>query len=305
MPKTPTEEEVLAYFTSCRNWGRWGPNDQLGTLNLITAAKRLEAARAIVDGKSVGCARPILFEQSASDVTVPPLHFMTATGESQDSAGGGDFIGFTFHGRTITHIDALAHRIWKRQMYNGYPAEQISIDGAKVCGVETMRGGILTRGVLLDVTRVRNRPYLDVSEPVHAEDLDAAEQLENVHVSPGDALLVRTGWSRRRFELGPYPVAAHRPGLHASTLPWLKDRDVAIVAADAPNDVIPSGYPNVPYPIHDVGIVAMGLCLIDNCQFEDLAKECEAATRWEFAFVAAPLNFPTATGSPITPIAIL
>jgi kynurenine formamidase len=303
--KIPTEAEVLTYFKTLSNWGRWGADDELGTLNLITPAKRLEAARLVTEGLSVGCARPIVLESPQPDVTAPPLHYMLTSGEVANSQGAADFLGITPHGLTISHIDTLSHKHWDGQMYNGKKTTLITTaQGATRYSVETMKDGIVTRGVLLDVTKVRGVPYLEAGDGIFPEDLEAAERAQGVRVGPGDALLLRTGWYKRRVEQGAYPVPRHRPGLHASSIPWLRERDVALVGADASEDCFPSGYPNIELPLHSVGIVAMGLCLMDALQFDDVVPHCERLGRWEFLFVVAPMRFRYATASPTTPLAI-
>ncbi len=132
--------------------------------------------------------------------------------------------------------------------------------------------------------------------------MEAAEAAQGVRVEEGDALLLRLGWYKRRQELG--PPASGRPGLHAETLPWLRERGVSIIVADASQDADPSGYPELGLPVHRVGIVAMGLWLIDAANFEELARVCNDLNRWEFMFIVAPLRFHNATGSPVNPLAV-
>lgn len=307
----PSESVVLGFMESLSNWGRWGLDDQLGTLNLITAERRIAAARLVTQGTSVGCARSVEIEPGASDVLIPPSHYMIGSGEARNNASerastASDVIGIASHGVTVTHVDALSHFFWDDRMYNGRSAQLVSTrGGATVGSVEPMRDGIVTRGVLLDVAALLGKPYMSEGDAIHPELLEACEREHGVEIGEGDALLLRTGWAQRRIELGPYPIRKHRPGLHASTLPWLRDRGVAVIAADAAHDVIPSGYEVMPMPVHTVGIVAMGLCLIDNCEFEALAEVCRRLKRWELMFAIAPLRFLGATASPVTPLAIL
>ena len=161
----------------------------------------------------------------------------------------------------------------------------------------------MTRGVLLDITQVRGKEWLDGGEGVFPDDLEAAEEAQGVRVEEGDALLLRLGWYKRRQQLGP-TADLNRPGLHGATLPWLHRRGVSIIAADASHDVDPSGYTIVGMPIHRVGIVAMGLWLIDAADCEELVQICRQLNRWEFMFVVAPLRFLNATGSPVNPLAV-
>lgn len=302
----PTEEEVLGYMTSLSNWGRWGADDELGTLNLITPEKRAQAARLVQEGTSVTCSR-LIVPEGASDVTsIPPLHYMIRTGESAPSEGPGgssDFIGFSFHGLTITHLDALCHQFWDGKMYNGKAASMVKSDEKATAGhIDRAQNGVVTRGVLLDITQVKGKEWLEAGEAVFTEDLEAAEQAQGVRVEEGDALILRLGWYKRRQQEG--PPASGRPGLHAETLPWLHDRGVSILVADASQDMDPSGYPRLGLPVHRVGIVAMGLWLIDAANCEDLVEVCRRLNRWEFMFNVAPLRFHNATGSPVNPLAI-
>lgn len=314
-PKVPSEAEVSGYFTKLSNWGRWGKEDQLGTLNLITPQKRLQAAKLVRDGVSVSCARPIPRGEVAPDITNPFLHFMTGTGEGfvgQKSEPGrmqgtGDFYGIAYHGYYFTHLDANCHILHDGQMYNGRSAGLITArDGAKAGAIGLVHMGVVTRGVLLDIPRVRGVKWLEPGKDHHIypEDLDAAEKAQKVRVEPGDALLIRTGHWRRRTEQGAWPLAQGRAGLHAACLPWLHERGVAMLGSDGANDSVPSGYAGVTMPIHQVGIPMMGLWLMDDGNFEELAAGCETRSRWEFMFVLAPLRVETGTGSPANPLAI-
>src|SRR5919198_774100 len=209
MGRTPTETDVVKMMDSLSNWGRWGADDQLGTLNLVTPAKRVQAARLVEDGVSVTCARPIVTDITA-DTSFQPLRFMVDSGEGRDTAsperilerrGASEFIGMVFHGYTITHVDTPAHYFWNGRMYNGRSCNLItSREGAQVEAVDLLRDGIVTRGVLLDVAAQKGR-WLNAGEGVMPEDLEAAEQAQGVRVGPGDILLVRTGYyGRRRAE---------------------------------------------------------------------------------------------------------
>jgi kynurenine formamidase len=302
----PAETEVLTYFDKLSNWGRWGDADQLGTLNLITPGKRREAASLVKEGISIGCARPILHEHAMLDVSRPPLHTMLSTGETPTTGRGAssDYFGISPHGLTVSHVDALSHQFWNGKMYNGHPSTAVTASaGATAGSIEVMKDGIVTRGVLLDITAVLGKPYMDGGEGIFPEDLEAAEARQGVRLTPGDALLIRTGWYQRRLEKGPYHEQAWRPGLHAASLPWLHERGISLVASDASHDCTPSGYSFS--PIHSVGCVAMGLCLVDACQFDDLLPACSQRSRWDFLFVIAPWRWRNATASPATPLAVL
>lgn len=307
MIKLPTEEDVLSYRTMLSNAGRWGPDDELGTLNLITPDKRLASVALVRHGLTVSCAAQIEKNARPPDLAYPPVHFMIRSGESRSPLrpGAVEYFGLVFHGVTITHVDALGHSIDDGAVYGHRDAAVITGElGATELSVDAMRDGIVTRGVLLDVAGMTEREYLEPGEAVGPETLEATEQHEGVRIGSGDALLLRTGWWKRRHDLGPAPDRA-RPGLHAAALPWLRERGVAVVAADAANDVVPSGYPNLEQPIHDIGQVTMGLCLLDACDFDRLAEVCRRERRYEFLFIVAPLRIQYGTGSPVNPIAVL
>ena len=302
----PTEGQIIEWFDTLSNWGRWGADDQLGTLNLINDAKRAQAASLVREGISVTCSRLIVPEIAADVTSIPPLHYMVRAGDSCPDEGPGgtsDFIGLSFHGLTITHIDSLCHQVRNGRMYNGRPASEVSSDTkANSLDIDKAQNGIVTRGVLLDIAKVKGKPWLEAGEGVFTEDLEAAEEAQGVRVEEGDALMLRLGWYKRRLELG--PPQSGRPGLHAETIPWLRERGVSLVGGDASQDVEPSGYPNIGLPLHQVGIVGMGLWLIDAGNCEELVQVCERLGRWEFMFNVAPLRFKNATGSPVNPLAI-
>jgi kynurenine formamidase len=299
---------VLGYFKSCSNWGRWGPDDERGTLNLITPDKVRQAAALVRDGVSVSCERPIVYEASGNTLT---LHYMNSTGESQvpgkthEPGGATDFFGVAPHGYTITHMDALSHFFWEGYMYNGKPANLVTVRGATAGAIDVpAERGVVSRGILLDIARLKGVKWLENGTPVMPEDLEAAETAEGVRVEEGDVLFVRTGHYRRRREEGPAAVPGdNRPGIQAACMPWLHQRGVAVIGGEAP-EVSPSGYEINRLPVHQIGISAMGLYLIDACNFDELAEACEQRNRWEFMITIAPLKFTLGTGCPVNPIAV-
>jgi kynurenine formamidase len=311
----PDEAEVLRYFESCNNWGRWGPDDDLGTLNFITEERRRHAASLVREGRAVSCARLIPTKQIEEDFGSPPLHFMTNSGDGWDNVPtppdtiqtAGDFIGLAFHGFSVTHVDSLCHVFRDGRMYNGHLASQVSTaSGASIQSVDAMRDGIVGRGVLLDIPRLRGVEWLDPGEGVFPDELEAAETKVGLRVGPGDILLCRFGTMALRNAQGPSKdTFARRAGLHASCAPWLHERQVAALGSDTAQDLFPSGYPKLRAPLHQVGIVSMGLCLIDNCDLEDLGDVCAALGRAEFMFTVGPLRVENGTGSPVNPLAVL
>jgi len=313
MSQTLTEGDVVKMMDSLSNWGRWGADDQLGTLNLITPAKRLQAARLVQDGVPVTCARPISTD-IAADTTFQPMRLMVDSGEGRDTCspervlerrGAAEFIGMVFHGYTITHVDTPAHYFWKGRIYNGRSCNLItSREGAQVEAVELLHDGVVSRGVLLDVARLKGR-WLESGEGVMPEDLDAAEKAQGVRVEPGDILLIRTGYYGRRLAHGPRnPQKDGSPAAHVACAPWFRERGVAMLGTDTHNDISPLPYPRLGNALHIVSLVAMGLWLIDNGNLEDLATACQSRGRWEFMLTIAPLRLQATTGSPVNPIAL-
>jgi kynurenine formamidase len=293
-------DEIAAFHRTLSNWGRWGDRDQLGTLNLISAEKRVGAARLVRSGRSVGCARS-LPTQPAPDNPQPAVHLMMATGAD---GWGADYIALAPHGFATSHIDALCHVLHEGRLYNGYPADRVTAHGALDLGIQELRHGVVSRGVLLDVPRARGVEFLEPGEPVFIDDLERAESAGAVRVEPGDVVLLRTGRWRAREVRGPRPAGDGLAGLDASCLPWLHERGVAALGCDGVSDVLPSRITGASLPIHSVAIVAMGLHLLDNLQLDVLADACRAEDRSEFLLTIAPLVLHRGTASPVNPIAV-
>ena len=310
----PTAEDIRGYYKSLSNWGRWGNDDQLGTMNLITPEKRLQAVSLVRRGITVTLARPIVAESSA-DAAIPPALYMIESGEGWNSTpdkgenpihGASEYIGMAYHGFVITHVDSLAHIFHGDKTYNGHPADMVRTrGGAQIESIDLIKDGVVTRGVLIDLPTMRGVEYLQPGEAIFPEDLDEAEKRFNVQVQSGDVLLVRSGNWERRKALGPKNPGEHgASGLHAACLPWLRQRDIAMLGSDLAADAMPSGYPEFPMPIHQVLIPAMGCWIIDNCNLEDLANVCKQENRWEFLIVVSPLRMANGTGAPANPIGI-
>jgi kynurenine formamidase len=309
----PTEEEVLGYFDRLSNWGRWGPDDELGTPNLITPEKTKRALATVQEGVSVSLAREIFWE-GAVDVPSPPVHFMLESGEgwatgdkvsSRPNAAAIDYIGMVFHGVAVTHVDSLAHFFWQGKTYNGKPAHLVSTSmGATVCSVTAARQGFISRGLLVDVPMIRGIDWVERGEGVMPQDILAAEERCGFKVEEGDILLIRTGQLRRRNVEGPVGRAAGSTACQPACLPLFHERGIAVMGSDTGNDVSPAQYTKVPQPIHQVGITAMGLWILDNANLEDVADACRERNRWEFMVTIGPLPLHNTTGSPVNPIAV-
>ena len=295
-----SKEQVLGFHKTLSNWSRWGERDQLGALNLITPEKRASAARLVANGRLVSCARS-LPTLPGPDNPSPVLHHMIGTASE---GWAGDYFAIAPHGFATSHIDALCHIFHQGSLYNGYPIERVTAHGALELAVHELRDGIVSRGVLLDVPRVRGVDYLEAGEAIYPEDLERAEDQAGIRVESGDVLLVRTGRWALRDERGAWDPRERLAGVYASCLPWLHERGVAALGCDGVSDVIPSKVEGVPMPIHTVAIVAMGLHLLDNLELEPLSAVCSEEGRWEFLLTVAPLVLYRGTASPVNPIAM-
>jgi kynurenine formamidase len=301
--RAPTETQLTGFLTAL---ARPTP-----ATDLVTPAVRLGGLAEVREGLVVGCGREIAIEgDGTADVRTPPSHRVVATEPHTDRAPRittqSDEIGLPSHGVTVTHLDARAHFAVDGRTHGGHPvAPHTAADPPAPGRIHELCDGIVTRGVLLDVAALLGRPWLEAGEGIGPAELEAAEHAAGARIAEGDALLLRTGWPARRAALGPVEPWKHRPGLHAAALPWLGERGVAVVASDAAHDVVPSRYRTIPMPIHTVGLAAMGLALVDACDFERLAAACRERGRWTCLFIVAPLVFRNATGSPVNPLALL
>jgi kynurenine formamidase len=313
----PPAETVIGYFDELSNWGRWGADDRLGTLNLITSELRAQAAALVRSGETVPLSRDIDPEnpdQLGTGLAV--VQRFMGIGEVEHHAGKGavrfdavtEYVGISAHGSN-THLDGLAHYSWDGNNYNGFPQDaNTSLGGATKLSVHHASDGIVTRGVLLDIPALLGVEWLDFEHKIGPEELEAAEKRQGVTVKSGDALLIHTGYVARTLAQGPNdPRKPNQPGLHAGCLPYLRERDVAVLGSDAIQDVQPSGYPGIDLmrPIHAVGLVAMGLWLIDNMELTQLAATCARESRSEFFFAALPWRMIGVTSSALNPIALL
>jgi kynurenine formamidase len=293
-------EAVLDLHRRLSNWGRWGEDDQLGALNLVTPAVTAAAAAQVLTGRTVSCARP-LPTRPAVDNPLPVAHHMTGTATE---GFGSDYFAISPHGFATSHIDALCHIFHEDRIYNGYPTESVTAHGATRLGIHHVRQGIVTRGVLLDVPPVRGVDALGPGEAIFPEDLEAASQRAGLRVRAGDVVLVRTGRWTWRAEHGPWDPLDGMAGLDASCLEWLHSRDVAALGSDGVSDVLPSRVEGVVMPIHTTAIVAMGLYLLDNLDLDGLGVACAEERRWAFLLVIAPLVLERGTASPVNPLAV-
>lgn len=301
-----TEDELDALFERTKNWGRWGADDQRGALNYITTGKRAAAAALVKNGRTVSCALD-LATQPAPTNPMPVAHYMVRAGDLESHTGSADYFAVASHGLAITHLDALCHIFNRGLMYNGRPQSLVTSSGALANSIEAGRDGIVGRAVFLDIPRLSGREWLDAGEAIYTEDLEAAEAAQGVRVEEGDVLLVHTGRHARRA-LQPEitgGVQQELAGLHASTLDWIHERRVALLGCDGVSDVSPSGGAGIyRLPIHSIAIPGMGLHLLDNADFTELATVCAEFRTYAFCLTIAPLRLAKGTASPVNPIAM-
>jgi len=275
--------EFERVFEAVKNWGRWGPDDQIGTLNFVTPEKIRAAVAEVRSGRRVSLAIPIN-KVAGPDNPNPALHLVIQAHDIDIGSGGLrfalDYLGMACHGDCHTHMDALCHISYDGLTYNGKAAQEVVTSrGATTLDVTAYAKGLITRGVLLDVPRFRGVRWLEPGDAVTRAELEACEQAEGVRLEEGDALLFRTGHHRRRLELGPWrndppPLGEGRAGLHVDTIPWMHERKIAAFLPDGDGEAVPSTVDGMVYPIHPLQIVAMGLLAADSLQIEDLATAC-------------------------------
>ena len=297
-----TKADVDEWMQTLSNWGRWGAEDQLGAINLITPETRLAAVKLVTQGVSVSLARDVE-KEAAVDNPRPFLHKMLNVGLNNPGQFVSDDFQVSYHGYAHTHMDSLCHMAFDGKMYNGFPQAEVVAEGAAKLGVTNFKEGIFGRAVLMDIPRLKGVDWLEPGTPIYPSDLDAWEKEAGFSTASGDIVLIRTGrWARRDTE-GPWDVSSKSAGLHASAAKWLKDRDAAILGSDAASDVSPSLVEGVNQPIHQLVIIAMGMPIFDNLDLEAVAQEAARQNRWEFLVTAAPIAVGGGTGSPFNPIA--
>jgi kynurenine formamidase len=292
------------------NWGRWGPDDEVGTLNLVTPEHIRAAAAEVRSGTVFQLSIPVGKDgpQTGLGGRLNPVHLMTMQHSDWDPAGlqvADDWISMPL--QSGTQWDALSHIAYDGLMYNGHSADQVSARfGARRLAVDAMTGRLTGRGVLLDIARLRGVDWLAAGTAIAPAELEAAERAQGVTVGAGDFLLVRTGWRARFLADGVDGWMKSEPGLDFDCARWLHDREVAAVGSDNwAVEVLPaSDKAGVLLPLHCILIRDMGMPLAEILDLDALAVDCAGDGRWSFLFVAPPLHISNAVGSPTTPIAI-
>jgi kynurenine formamidase len=295
-----TDAELGELFERCSNRGRWGVDDQRGTLNYITDSVRLAAVGTVSSGEVLSLGRDISTEQSPTN---PRPAVRLPLYEQHRPVSALDFVGIAPHGFAVTHVDAVGHVYWKDVIYNGRSASEVVQPAGLTFGsVLAMQDGVVTRGVLLDVARARGVDWLADDAYVTVGDLLAAEELAGIRVGSGDAVFIHIGLEAREAAIGPEDIT-RRAGLHATCLEWLHERQVAVYSGDC---VERTPYPSdlMPLPLHQIGLAAMGLCLLDCPRVSPLVATAERLGRSSFLLMVAPLRIPGGTGSAVNPLAI-
>ena len=301
-PEKVSRADYDRWMTEISNWGRWGKDDELGTLNLITE-KQVKAAVALVqDGSRVSMALDL--NKVAGPLNGNPLMHRLDQATFGGHEVAGDEYSIPYHGFAHSHIDGLPHFIHKGKMYNGFTKAGLKETGAERLGIQNAKDGIITRGVLVDMPRFLGIDYLEPGTAITAKDLEAWEKKTGVTIRAGDVLLLRTGrWERVR-QKGQWDFIAQAAGMHASVAKWLKARDVAVIGCDGVSDVMPSGVEGLANPLHELVLVGLGMPILDNLDLDPVAEAAAAKNRNTFLFMGAPLRVPGGTGSPLNPIAI-
>jgi kynurenine formamidase len=312
MSGEPPDADVIGYLQTLSNWGRWGDDDRLGTLNLITDDVRRAAAGTVRDGTAVS----LSFDMDPQNPdplghgTIIQRYMELNEVEALFGRAGRfdavrEYVGLIAHG-SPTHLDGLAHFSWDGKNYNGFDASDVrTVGGATKLSIHHAAQGIITRGVLLDIPALHGVPWLEPGHAITPDELTAAEARQGVTVRAGDALFVRTGNFARTAAEGPHPDD-HAAGLSAATLPFLRERDVALLSTDGQQEVSPaeSADFDLRMPIHVVGLVALGLWLVDNAALDEVARSCQEKNRWEFLLSLVPWRMIGVTSSAVNPVAI-
>jgi hypothetical protein len=297
-----------AVFNSLRRWGgAAGGADERGTLATVTPEMTLEALRVPRTGRRVSLSLP-LNRTSGPDNARPALHHMVDLGdvEEPEPSAHKDFIGLDYHGKAVSHLDAVCHIGYRGELFGGVPASKaFSSLGSDWAAVTSLAGGLVLRGVLIDMPRVAGVPWLEPGTAVHDADIRRAEDRLGFAVRAGDLVVLRTGHHARKAAVGAWNPDNASAGLHVDAMPLLAERGAVALGGDGDSDVRPSPVAGVHSPVHALALTALGMPLLDNLDLEELSVACAEAGRYEFLTIVAPLVVPRGTGSPVNPVAVL
>jgi kynurenine formamidase len=303
---TVTPADYLRWRTELKNWGRWGPDDQLGTSNLITAAKIQNAAKLVRAGIVVSLAHPMP-QKVEADVAAGGVFRRTTNNIGATNTS--DTYQVSYHGLTVAHMDAWCHFFFEGRMYNGYSvADNITPEtGCKKGDVMAWKDGIVTRAVLYDIPQLKGAQWVEPGTPIMRADLEAWEKQAGVKAGPGDIVLLYIGRWKRRAAEGPW--AGQVAGYHPDTIPWIKERDVAFLGHDFNIDWAPrpgwGAAEGIPVnPVHQAALNWMGVGIVECLDLERAVETARRLKRYEFMMTFAPLPVEGGTGSPLNPLAV-
>lgn len=305
-PPMKTNADYHRAMNELSNWGRWGDDDELGAVNLITPEKRKEAASLVQEGLVVSLAHDVNQEPAvdASSVLTRVVLRVDPTGASDRY----DYSG-SYHGVIHSHLDSLdCHIMYEGRGYNGVTQQEIEEAGGCPRGdINALKDGIITRGILFDATllpgRATEQGWLEPGTAINYEDLLELEKIQGVRVEPGDVILLHTGRWKRREALGAWPSSEGVAGYHADVAYFMKERGVAMIGHDMFNDVWPSGVGDISLPLHRLALASLGVSIFDNLDFDRVAELAKDLGRYSFMFTVAPLRIEKGMGSPVNPLA--
>ena len=303
-----SEADFFQIFEKIKNWTTvqqdFPDSFERGSLNYITPAKVVASSALVSDGVIVSTALPW---NTVSDLDnhKPALHYMSELGTPNDPqpACNKDFIGVDYHGKAVSHLDAMTHIAYRNQLYGGKTStEVVGSHGSNWATVDKL-GPIITRGVLLDAALLKGKEWIEPGTAIHADDVLEMEKKFNFTLEAGDCVLLRSGHFARREKLGVWDPSDLSAGFHFDVMELFKERKISVIGADGDSDVRPSPVSDLHSPIHILALPALGIPLLDNLQLEKLAMECKNRSRWTFQFSILPLNVPHGTGSPVNAVA--
>lgn len=295
-------------FKELSNEGKWGDKDKKGTVNYIDNSKILSALKLPKKGISVSLSFDITQDSTQinhsdfDDIT--KYNHQASSVEFRGYDWATDNYSISYHGFTVSHMDGLAHLGQGGKLYNGYDASNITPQGFKELGIEAFNGGIMSKGVLIDIPLLYGKEYLDAGTKITINDILNFEEKHNIKIEKGDVVLIRTGrWSEKSTK-GDSDYSKLSAGLDYKIASLLYERKASVLGSDGTNDVQPSGIPEEGSPVHKLTLVSMGMPLLDNLNLEEISKEAKKQNKWEFFISVQPLRFKGGTGSPVNAIAL-
>tara|TARA_B100001027_G_scaffold75681_1_gene51648 strand:- start:8901 stop:9884 length:984 start_codon:yes stop_codon:yes gene_type:complete len=305
---SPQKKVYDKLFDKVSNTGKWGNKDKKGTVNYIDNNKILNALKLPKKGISVSLSFDI--SQDSSQINhsdfdeITKYNHQASSVEFKGYDWASDNYSISYHGFTVSHMDGLAHLGQDGKLYNDYDASNITPQGFEELGIEAFSGGIMSRGVLIDIPLLYGKDFLDAGTKITINDILNFEEKYNIKIEKGDVVLVRTGRWAEKILKGDSDYSKLSAGLDYNVALLLYKRKVSVLGSDGTNDAQPSGIPEEGSPIHKLTLVSMGMPLLDNLNLEEISKEAKRQNRWEFFISIQPLRFRGGTGSPVNAIAL-